>query len=234
MAWAKAGSTTLTSAGDDLDITGMTASKFNMIMIRTLRTGTGTSHNKRWLTTLDNNTATDYCWRSSYNNGTDSTSSINQANIDFCDRSEDESEEFGVIYGCNITGEEKLFYMPQRTGVFVVGSSVSGVPFTVAVAGKVDVTTNTGQYTRIDVNNDLAGSFDTGSNLSVLGSDLTPQIITPAVPFAGNAQTGSRFEETDTRKMYHRDDIDFKEEGGAEATNYRSDSWYEQLSGETP
>ena len=233
MAWAKAGSTTLTSAGDDLDITGMTASKFNMIMIRTLRTGTGVSHNKRWLTTLDGNTATDYCWRSSVNNGTDSTSSINQTNIDFCDRSEDESEEFGVIYNCNISGEEKLFYMPQRTGVFVVGSSTSGVPFTVAVAGKVDVTTNTGQYTRIDVNNDLAGSFDTGSNLSVLGSDLTPQIITPAVPFVPNAQVGSRAEITDTRKIYHRDDVDFKEEGTT-PTNYRSASWYEQLSGETP
>jgi hypothetical protein len=49
-----------------------------------------------------------------------------------------------------------------------------------------------------------------------------------------NAQVGSRFEETDTRKMYHRDDLDFKEENGNEATNYRSASWYEQLSGETP
>jgi len=49
-----------------------------------------------------------------------------------------------------------------------------------------------------------------------------------------NFQVGSRFEETDTRKMYYRDDIDFKELDGNEATNYRSDSWYEQLSGETP
>ena len=47
-------------------------------------------------------------------------------------------------------------------------------------------------------------------------------------------QVGSRYEETDTRKIYHRDDIDFKEENGNEATNYRSASWYEQLSGETP
>ena len=47
-------------------------------------------------------------------------------------------------------------------------------------------------------------------------------------------QVGSRFEETDTRKMYHLDDVDWKEENGNEATNYRSASWYEQLSGETP
>jgi hypothetical protein len=49
-----------------------------------------------------------------------------------------------------------------------------------------------------------------------------------------DVQVGSRWEETDTRKIYYRDDIDFKELDGAEATNYRSDSWYEQLSGETP
>ena len=49
-----------------------------------------------------------------------------------------------------------------------------------------------------------------------------------------NVQVGSRYEETDTRKIYYRDDIDFKELDGNEATNYRSASWYEQLSGETP
>ena len=49
-----------------------------------------------------------------------------------------------------------------------------------------------------------------------------------------NVQIGSRFEETDTRKIYYRDDIDFKELDGAEATNYRSDSWYEQLTGDSP
>jgi len=49
-----------------------------------------------------------------------------------------------------------------------------------------------------------------------------------------NVQVGSRYEETNTRKIYYRDDIDFKELDGAEATNYRSESWYEQLSGETP
>jgi len=49
-----------------------------------------------------------------------------------------------------------------------------------------------------------------------------------------NVQVGSRYEETNTRKIYYRDDLDFKELDGAEATNYRSESWYEQLSGETP
>ena len=49
-----------------------------------------------------------------------------------------------------------------------------------------------------------------------------------------NVQVGSRFEETDTRKMYHRDDVDWKEENDGNIPNFRSASWYEQLSGETP
>ena len=49
-----------------------------------------------------------------------------------------------------------------------------------------------------------------------------------------NVQLTSRFEETDTRKIYYKDDISWKELDGGETTNYRSDSWYEQLSGETP
>ena len=47
-------------------------------------------------------------------------------------------------------------------------------------------------------------------------------------------QLTSRYEETDTRKIYYKDDISYKELDGADATNYRSESWYEQLSGETP
>jgi hypothetical protein len=67
-------------------------------------------------------------------------------------------------------------------------------------------------------------------------NDVTSTSTTPVpeVPASGdfkptNVQVGSRLEETDTRKIYYRDDIDFKELDGAEATNYRSESWYEQL-----
>ena len=49
-----------------------------------------------------------------------------------------------------------------------------------------------------------------------------------------DVQVGSRFEETNTRKIYYMDEISWKELDGADATNYSSESWYEQLSGETP
>lgn len=85
----------------------------------------------------------------------------------------------------------------------------------------------------------MTGSASTGGNgvviLRFLTSGNTYETGTPsAILGSTNVQVGSRYEETDTRKMYYRDDVDFKELDGNEATNYRSDSWYEQLSGETP
>ena len=71
-------------------------------------------------------------------------------------------------------------------------------------------------------------TYATDSNLSALGSDITPA---SAIPFPTNVQVGSRAEITDTRKIYYRDDLDFKELGTL-PVNYRSESWYEQLSQE--
>ena len=47
-----------------------------------------------------------------------------------------------------------------------------------------------------------------------------------------NVQTLSRFEETDTRKIYYKDDVSWKEIG--QALEFRKDSWYEHITGETP
>ena len=69
MVWTKAGTTTLTSAGDDLDITSMTASKFNVFLSHIFKSATTIQANM----TTDNNTATDYAYRQSQNGGSDST-----------------------------------------------------------------------------------------------------------------------------------------------------------------
>ena len=47
-------------------------------------------------------------------------------------------------------------------------------------------------------------------------------------------QNGSRFEETDTRNMYHKDDVSWKEENDGNIENIRSASLFEQFTGETP
>jgi hypothetical protein len=60
------------------------------------------------------------------------------------------------------------------------------------------------QITTVSFGNDAAGDYAVGSNVTVLGSDITPAA---AIPFPTNVQVGSRAEITDTRKMYNAQDI---------------------------
>jgi len=181
MAWAKAGTTTLGSAGDDLDITSMTANKFNQFLVHTLNTGGTSKHNF----TFDNNDNTDYARRRSYNGAADSTDT-SQVQIEYL--GDEASDRFEVIYGSNITSEEKLNIHFAITG--------STVPNRAEAVSKADITTNSGQYTRIDCNNTGgSGDFDTGSNISALGSELTPASAT-------SIETGSIYIDTDTASRY--------------------------------
>ena len=86
---------------------------------------------------------------------------------------------------------------------------------------------------RLSITNGSIDPAPTNSGVN-RNTGISVEIAKVASTFVPNAQVGSRFEETDTRKIYYRDDVDFKELDGNEATNYRSESWYEQLSGETP
>ena len=74
-------------------------------------------------------------------------------------------------------------------------------------------------------------NFEQGANNTI--TNQAPATVTIQDTKPTNVQVGSRYEETNTRKIYYRDDIDFKELGTL-PVNYRSESWYEQLSGETP
>jgi hypothetical protein len=49
-----------------------------------------------------------------------------------------------------------------------------------------------------------------------------------------NVQTGSRFEETDTRNILIKDDVGWKDIYDKDLSNFRSDSMYEQFTGENP
>ena len=223
MAWGKNGTPlTLGSALDDLDITDLSGLKFNQFLTHIPASG-----NMSPDLTFNNNSNTVYASRKSSNGGaeiTQTSKAFHEFNTNLILWS---SSEFYMNYTCSISGEEKLSIVFLATGGT---AGASNAPERVEFVGKF-VPSPDADITRIDNNNVGSGSFDTSSNVSALGSDITPAA---AIPFPTNVQVGSRFEETDTRKMYHRDDVDFKEENGNEATNYRSASWYEQLSGETP
>jgi len=163
MAWAKNGTpNTLGSAGDDIDITDLTAYKFNQFLAHFDTDGSGTTRDNL---TFDNNGNTDYAIRKEEDGGTDQTST-SQTVIQ--DGRNWNADDFHVIYGINIDSEEKLSI---HFVVHQVAAGASQAPSRMELVGKVDTSTNTGQYTRIDYNNNGTGNYDTGSNLSAIGTD---------------------------------------------------------------
>jgi len=159
MAWAKNGTpTTLGSAGDDMDITDLTAYKFNMFMSHTISSGAITIN-----ANIDNISTSSYALREN-TDGTGETTKINQTTLEALLQTSS-SDGFIIIYGINIDGEEKLIISNSvRNNTAGAGTA----PNRREIVGKY---TGSSQYTRIDFNNPGAGSYDTDSNLSALGTD---------------------------------------------------------------
>jgi hypothetical protein len=83
---------------------------------------------------------------------------------------------------------------------------------------------NTPKITRIDLNNQGAGSYDTGSNLTVLGSDVTPAA---AIPALDNVQDNSLFVDKENARRYWFDassDFDFSASSSGAVSNQPTDA----------
>lgn len=106
-------------------------------------------------------------------------------------------------------------------------------------AGTADAAANTGSggggFTEVGgTPSNGAGAGGSGVViLRFLTSGNTYETGTPSADFdSTNVQVGSRFEETDTGKIYYKDAIGWKEFG--QTLELRKDSWYEHITGETP
>jgi hypothetical protein len=165
MAWGKNGtSNTLGSAGDDIDITDLTAYKFNQILMHVLESTSSTYTPDM---TFDNTGGNDYARRNETNGGTDTTLT-NQAFIENgLGGIGTTTTVFTIDYVCNIDGEEKLIIYDNIAAP--IGASTA--PSRAQGVAKKDITTDTVQFTRIDINNTDSGSFPIDSNLSAIGSD---------------------------------------------------------------
>ena len=164
MVWGKEGSTTLESAGDDMDITSKTAKTFNEIFDHWFSVTDTTTADL----TLDDTGGNDYAESYSTNGGTRATLE---------DQSEQQVGLGGIPAGnsnfdmgvcIDISGKEKLGINHNITNG---GDGSDNAPSRRLTFWKKDITTDTGQFTRIDYNNSDSGSFNTGSNLSVIGTD---------------------------------------------------------------
>jgi hypothetical protein len=187
MAWGKASSTTLSSAGDSVSSGTFTASKFNQLMTHINDIGGQHAVDMRF----NNDTGNNYAHRRNNDGGTDSTTQTSTSHITL-HSSEVTEDLFSDLSIINISSDEKL----------VIGHTIQNhslgagnVPKRKEFVGKWANTSS--QITQVDFSNSSSGDYDTGSNLSVLGSEITPVAAQDAT-----VTDGAIFNETDTNKEY--------------------------------
>jgi len=186
MAWGKAGSTTLSSAGDDMTVTIGTTSKSNTFMCHGLFGGSGTvQHALRF----DGLSSSIYSARFA-EDGANDVSQVNQSVINCSPTAPAVSENsFMIGSTISISGQEKLF---MGNIVFNSGNGTGNPPSRAKLTGK---STDTTVLDSLSVINQTGGSdFSVDSNTSVLGSDFTALSI--------SVQDGAVFYEKDTNKEY--------------------------------
>ena len=189
MAWGKNGTpSTLGGTASTIEITDLTSTKFNTFLAHLLTDGSAVNQHLR----VNDASGSVYADRQSINGGTDNVD-VNRSQLT-CAPTNGATDTFIICYALNISGEERLFlfYVAEQGA-----SGASTAPARTEGAGKYVTDTN---ITEASFTETLAGSYAASSNISALGSDLTPSA---AVPFPSDVQVGSRAEITDTRKMYH-------------------------------
>ena len=208
MAWSKNGTpNTLSSSNTTVNISDLTASEFNVRLFH----GFGTGGDVYSLTRLNGDSGNNYAWRRSINGGADSDYG-SQPNMAHDPQNTNGLGEFGISYWINKSSEEKLMVS------FWASSGASGAGTSPSRAEAVGKWANTStQATQISVLTTFGGSYDTNSNETALNGDTTEETI------LANVQSGSRFEATDTRKIYYA--------GGMSKSGIKAYYNFEQTSG---
>ena len=190
MVWGKNGSKTLTSAGELTDVT-LTANTFLTLMNHNV----GLSANNDIDINFNNDTTTNYADRFSRDGGAENTSTSNGSPRIISSGGAFDSFVIGHII--NVFSEEKLMIIHGMQS----GGTGAGVAPSRRNEGVLKWANTSSQITEIDITTTSTATMASDSNLTVLGSDLTPAAAVPAL--GANVQVGSRYEETDTRKMYN-------------------------------
>ena len=192
MVWGKAGSTDITS-GDALTLSSVLDSKFYTFLYLSVPSGDMTEYQTVGNGTKD--TGNNYANRKG-KNGAEGTFN-SRANWVVSAKSGATQPEFAVGYIFNIAGEEKLM---NSRHINANASGAGSIPDRQENAGKWANTSDVMDVISFD--NTGTGDYATGTNLSALGSDLTPAAAVPAVPAVDSVQDNSIFVETDTARRY--------------------------------
>ena len=206
MAWGKAGSTTLTGAGNTLTTTGMTASKTNQFLAHEIASGS-----IRPELNFNTDTGSNYARRTSNNGGTDFTIASDN-DIKLTDTGS--IDDFQVGYFINIETEEKLLIV---LNVLNGASGAGTAPSRYETVGKWANTS--AQISSLEIQEPESGSLATDSNLTVLGSELTPVTV--------NLPDSTLFVEKDTGNRYWNvgsTDFDFSATSTGAVSNQPTDA----------
>ena len=158
MAWIKSGSTTVDS-GDDCDIDSMGEKNFMQIMTSVITSG-DTFGRIRYNADDDNV----YNRRGSSNGGSEFTGQMTEIE----NTHNTDTDKFTVSYLCDIASQEKLQILSYMdNGATGAGTAPNRMEFTFKY-----VPDPTARITSVQLyNTEPAGSFTTGTNLTVLGTN---------------------------------------------------------------
>ena len=158
--WVELGRTTLGSAGDSIDVTSLADKRYLMVLDYSLASSTIDSY-----TQINGDTGSNYAQRRSIDGGADTTNtSLPYQDAVFS--SGVAVPHFGVRYIANRSSNEKLtvgHYVRQNT------AGAGNVPNRTEIVSKWANTSNA--INRINTQNSSGGSFNTGSEVVVLGWD---------------------------------------------------------------
>jgi len=156
--WHRKGTpNTLTVAGDDLGVSDMGSTEINEIIQFAI--DDGSQINILW--DFDNNASTVWSYRRSINGGAESTV-VSSGHFAV---GVDDDNQFTVATFVNVEGDEKLMISQTCIG-FTAGEANS--PLRREQTAKF--TTTVGLVSDFDCDNSLGGSYDTGSDTTILGT----------------------------------------------------------------
>ncbi len=188
MPWNRLGTTTLSSTGSPITVSGFSASTFIQELHHGIESGSYGSSLR-----LNNDSGSVYANRRRQN-GTAENSNGNRTFIENVYG----GDTLMISFMGDIDGEEKMII---NLGGFSGSSGAGNAPNRLQLIGKY-VPSPTARISQVNRFDSEGGAHGVDTNLTVLGSDVILSALGTNVPL------GTRFEETDTRKIYYRADSD--------------------------
>jgi len=179
MAWGKAGSTTLSTTASEVEAT-VSVNEFSQILNHVITAGSGNIGTRY---RFNDDSGSKYAQRWSHDGGSDGTA-VNQAQV-FTEINDADEDRFQIGYVLSISGKEKLAINHLTETASGAGNAPQRSETVFKYIPSPDAT-----ITSVKVMETVAGSFGSGTNLTALGSDLTPAAAVPAI---SNVQDNSLF-----------------------------------------